>query len=772
MKKKICFLLGIIFSLSFACAFNNFMNVNAEERVSDVVNYVSLGDSIAAGCMLPSHTQSAEAELVDDIYVPGIFVEGSYSNLLRSNLIIEYGDQNVNAVSFAKSGDRTENLLEKLDNDSVANAIRNADVVTICIGANDILGPALENLETFIYGDMSLEEMEQALDEGLTKFAGTNDEDGNFEKILNKLLSLNSEAKYIFTNVYNPFKYAAVPTSLESLAPYVGISVDNVNSIAEATEVYVAGGENSSGSAVKGLNALLQEKILEFNNKTNMDYRLVDIKSEFDKYTLQTETKYTELVNCILTKYAQIVLDFGLDIYAQIQQYADPHPTLKGHSIINDKFMEGLANFPSVNFDYCEGGVSGKKNKIIFVNKGETINEVNAPIRHGYNFAGWYKNVEYTQKWNFTTDSVSKNTTLYAKWEPQTYTITYKDMGNESFTGSFDGGYPEEHVYDTETTLVVPTRGGYNFMGWYLTSSCSGTQITKLNNNNCTTNITIYAKWEEIPVVTYTVTFNTNGGSLVSPITVEAGKMVSEPVLPIKAGSENIFAGWYYNDEIWNFANPVNKDITLKAKWVGLVCENANDAIQIINDMRIVQFRIDVNSLSILWYVDNILMDENIGQNSFNFLPEQKVGTYQVHCVVNGVSSEKYGVQIKYAIPTQINIYLEMSDDNLYFFTISNRNYYNPDNFVWYVTENQLSEDVKRVGTGTTCKIKLDATSNIYVLYESAEIKEPIKSNIISVFTGDKVGNLIYIILAVGGAVLGFVILITIISKRRYRNYY
>ncbi len=924
MKKKIVFIFSLILSLSFFLNINNVQYVIAEELLFDSVEYVSLGDSIAAGCMLPGHNEGDEAILREGVYNSGVFVEGGYSNSFKNYLMAEYGSKNVNATSFARSGDRTADLLNKLNNQSVATVIEKADIVTICIGANDILGPALDNLENFIFGQMSLTEMEQKLDEGLATFAGTNDIEGNFEKILNKLQDLNPNAKYIFTNVYNPYKFLAVPTALEFFIELynsistLDISVENVNGIATATEVYVAGGGNSSGRQVVGLNALLEEKINKFNDKNDTDYILVDVKSEFDKFTLQTETKYTDLVNCVFTKDAQIAIDFGVDIYTQIQQYADPHPTTNGHQIIYNQFIGGMENVASVNYD-CQGGnFSGKTNKIVFVYNGDGLVEnENIPTREGYNFVGWYKDSNLTQEWSFIDDRVQGNLMLYAKWEaipvyytvifnsnggslieaksvisggtacapmeptktgyefvgwysnvqltegydfnnavtsditlyakwtPQKYAIIYKDAGNTSFSGTHGEGYPTQHTYNVTTKLVSPTKTGYSFDGWYLTSNCEGVAIMELTNGNFTSNITLYAKWVEVPVTKYTITFNSNGGSLVSsskvnegekvnepttptklgytfvgwykdeqltegydfngsvttsftlyakwevipPITyivtfnsnggssvlsatVQSGAKVPKPLVPTRSGAENIFAGWYYNNELWDFENPINQNITLIAKWAGLVCENPNDAVQLINDIKVVTFKIDIDHSDVLWYVNNSLQEDAIGEKIFEFIPKQEVGSYQVYCVVNGVSSERFSVNVKYATPTEINIYLLRVDGDSYTFCMSNQSYYNPAYFVWYAAQSHYSEEVKKVGEGITCKIKLEASSDIYVVYEFGEEESYIKSNTLKVSTGNNVGNIIYIVLGVGGIVVGVVILVTLISKRRYKNFY
>lgn len=59
---------------------------------------------------------------------------------------------------------------------------------------------------------------------------------------------------------------------------------------------------------------------------------------------------------------------------------------------------------------------------------------------------------------------------------------------------------------------------------------------------------------------TYTVTFETVGGTAISPSTVQAGKTVSRPSNPTKTGAE--FVDWYtsstYDGEPYNFSTPVN----------------------------------------------------------------------------------------------------------------------------------------------------------------------------------------------------------------------
>ena len=57
------------------------------------------------------------------------------------------------------------------------------------------------------------------------------------------------------------------------------------------------------------------------------------------------------------------------------------------------------------------------------------------------------------------------------------------------------------------------------------------------------------------------VTFDTQGGNEISPVTVIKGNTVEEPTAPVRGDDE--FVGWFLNDVQWDFNNPVNEDITL-----------------------------------------------------------------------------------------------------------------------------------------------------------------------------------------------------------------
>lgn len=90
-----------------------------------------------------------------------------------------------------------------------------------------------------------------------------------------------------------------------------------------------------------------------------------------------------------------------------------------------------------------------------------------------------------------------------------------------------------------------------------------------VSNKTHTKNLTFSVIVKALTVTTYTVTFNSNGGSSVEIVTVNAGEIITKPTDPTK--DNNLFVGWYKEatlDTLWVFSTDVvTSNITLYAKW-------------------------------------------------------------------------------------------------------------------------------------------------------------------------------------------------------------
>ena len=158
----------------------------------------------------------------------------------------------------------------------------------------------------------------------------------------------------------------------------------------------------------------------------------------------------------------------------------------------------------------------------------------------GYTFGGWNK-ADGTA-WDYASDKVTDNITLYAKWAANTYTITFDTVGGSEIA-------PITQDYGTVITAPeAPTREGYTFIGW----------DKEIPTTMPTENMTVTAQWE---INQYTITFDTNGGSEIAPITQDYGTAITVPADPTREGYT--FMGW---DREIPTTMPA-ENITLKARW-------------------------------------------------------------------------------------------------------------------------------------------------------------------------------------------------------------
>ncbi len=184
------------------------------------------------------------------------------------------------------------------------------------------------------------------------------------------------------------------------------------------------------------------------------------------------------------------------------------------------------------------------------ISHGAKITEPEKPTRENYIFLGWYNG---DAAWNFETDKVLESINLTAKWQEATvYTVMFDS----------DGGSPvsTQSVYKngTVTQPATITKKDHDFAGWFL-----GDTEWNFAENKVTSNLTLTAKWTPYP--TYTVSFNSDGGTEVLPQYIVEGYTAAEPTAPSKVNHK--FDGWYNGDSAWSFDTQITDNITLTAKW-------------------------------------------------------------------------------------------------------------------------------------------------------------------------------------------------------------
>ena len=162
------------------------------------------------------------------------------------------------------------------------------------------------------------------------------------------------------------------------------------------------------------------------------------------------------------------------------------------------------------------------------------------PTKEGYTFAGWDTEIPATMP--------ARDMTIQAKWTVNKYTITFDTDGGSSIASITQD-------YGTALTLPTPAKEGYGFGGWYTDLNCTK-QFTA--SAMPAENTTLYAKWN---IGEYTLTFDTDGGSVIAPISQKYGTAVAAPTDPTKEGYT--FAGW---DQAIPATMPA-RSMTIKAKW-------------------------------------------------------------------------------------------------------------------------------------------------------------------------------------------------------------
>ena len=177
-----------------------------------------------------------------------------------------------------------------------------------------------------------------------------------------------------------------------------------------------------------------------------------------------------------------------------------------------------------------EGGNAGTS-QVYFYTVEQTVT-LPTPTRTGYTFLGWTGEGITTPQPNVTIPKGSTGDKTYIEnWELTEYNITV----------DLNGGSGQEKVVYTMTDedfeLPTPTRNGYEFVGW-TGEGITTPQTSVIIPKGSTGNKAYTANWK---VIEYTITLDTNGGPVVSPIKYTVEDSFTLPY-PLRPGYE--FAGW------------------------------------------------------------------------------------------------------------------------------------------------------------------------------------------------------------------------------------
>jgi uncharacterized repeat protein (TIGR02543 family) len=226
-------------------------------------------------------------------------------------------------------------------------------------------------------------------------------------------------------------------------------------------------------------------------------------------------------------------------------------------------YANWIANKYTLSFDAQGGTVNPALQSVTY---DAAVGDLPTPARDGYTFEGWYTSANGggTRYEKDSLYSIAANTSLYANWIANKYTLTFDAQG-----GTVNPAL-QSVTYDAAVgDLPTPARVGYTFEGWYTSANGGGTRYEKDSIYSITANTLLYANWiKESPSIFHD-TFDVNGGSSVAPQRVSSGGLVARPANPTKAGYA--FAGWYGNSvfsRLWDFSTgTISCDTTLYAGW-------------------------------------------------------------------------------------------------------------------------------------------------------------------------------------------------------------
>lgn len=192
-------------------------------------------------------------------------------------------------------------------------------------------------------------------------------------------------------------------------------------------------------------------------------------------------------------------------------------------------------SLPDYTITYNANGFTvGKSSEIVTRGQSVTLPTIS---KSGFMNFGWWTAASGGTKIGNPGDSFSplKSQTIYARGDVSACTVTFDSRGGSAVS-------PIQTNWGSTVTLPSASLSGYSFDGWF-TAAEGGTQVA--SPYTVTGNVTLYAHWTVL--LTWTITFDANGGSAVSPITVTRGVSAKLPDAKKSSTAAKTFTleGWY-----------------------------------------------------------------------------------------------------------------------------------------------------------------------------------------------------------------------------------
>ena len=268
-------------------------------------------------------------------------------------------------------------------------------------------------------------------------------------------------------------------------------------------------------------------------------------------------------------------------------EFAGWSPAFVANTTMPDNDLTYTAKWTANTYDVTLNPQSGSGGTTsVTATYGSAMPAITKPTRTGYTFNGYYDATSGGTQYYKADGSSAKNwdktsnTTLYAQWTLNQYTLTYGVYeGSLHGSISLDGGnavttYTSTSAnYNTKLTLTAAPADGYKIAGWYSDASCA-TKINEAGTNErysltLTDNMTVYVKFAEADEEMSNVTVNATEGGTVNTIgTVPVGNKTPSTFTATPAPGYR-FDEWTYTGGIRTSGSLTNSSIDITANGTG-----------------------------------------------------------------------------------------------------------------------------------------------------------------------------------------------------------
>ena len=328
-------------------------------------------------------------------------------------------------------------------------------------------------------------------------------------------------------------------------------------------------GTESEWNLVLKDNAYLYDKLVICSN-TNMDEEFTITWVDFDDKVLSTETnqKYGTLPvykNEAPTR--ESTEEFSYNFLGW-----NPEITYITKDVTYKAKYEEIKNKYKVSFDSNGGSIIYSQ----YVNYGEKAEVPSKPTKENYEFDGWYIDDSFKNLFDFDTEII-KDITLYAAWK-----LVERPINKYIVSFNSNGGTRVESQLIDEGSKaaypIIPSKDGFTFLYWYLHDENVEFNFETLIYED----LTLYAKWKKdsTDLEVISISFETNGGSLIPSFEILKGTKVNRPEDPTKDGY--IFENWYKDSEltlVFDFNTILTEHLVLYAKWTEKVTPKPKNVV-------------------------------------------------------------------------------------------------------------------------------------------------------------------------------------------------